>query len=178
MAVMVKTELELKHEFDPLRSRHYLNGALTVLHCHHFATLYSQLADDAEIVDGKKLLFESSEEVFHGVLANYFRKHGIETEADRVTIAEEYYAAMGLGLLKIVGLGKYSGYAELLHSHLDEGWIKKWGQREKPVNFITQGYIAAVFATVFDLPAGSYTVEEQESLVSGAPKSIFRVVKK
>ena len=26
---------------------------------------------------------------------------------------------------------------------VDQGWIKKWGQRDKPVNYIGQGFIAA-----------------------------------
>jgi hypothetical protein len=177
MAVFTSTELQLDHEFDPVRCRHFLNGSVAVLHCHHFSTLYSQLADDAEIVDGKRLLASASEESFLPILQAYFEEQGLADTGDRVSIAEQYYAAVGLGSLKVVGIGPNSGTVELSRSHVDEGWIKKWGTREAPVNFITQGYIAALFEAVLGLPAGSFKVTEEQSIVSGAEKSVFRIVR-
>jgi hypothetical protein len=56
MTVEKKTEFEIDHKFDPIRNRHYMNGVCTVLHCHHYATLYTQLADDAEQFAGVRLL--------------------------------------------------------------------------------------------------------------------------
>ena len=47
MVVEKKVEFEIDHRFDPVKNRHYLNGFCSVLHCHHYATLYTQLADDA-----------------------------------------------------------------------------------------------------------------------------------
>ena len=64
------------------------------------------------------------------------------------------------------------------NSHVDEGWIKKWGNRDKPVNFIGQGYVAAALAAIYDLPAGSYDVYETQSIVSGADTSRFSLVRK
>ena len=61
---------------------------------------------------------------------------------------------------------------------MDEGWIKKWGKRDKPVNFITQGYLCAAFAAVYNQPQGSYKVSETQSIVSGADKSVFSVGRK
>ena len=178
MTVMKKTELQLEHKFDSTSSRHYLNGACSVLHCHHFATLYCQLADDAEIVDGKKLLYDSAEETFYPLLSAYYEKHGVCDLADRLAVAEEYFSAMGMGALKVTSLGDLSATAELSSSHVDEGWIKKWDKREEPVNFITQGYVAAVLAAALGAPAGSFLVEETESIVSGAEKSLFRAVRR
>lgn len=177
MAVFTNTELKLDHSFDPIRSRHYLNGAVSVLHCHHFTTLYCQLADDAEIVDGKKLLANSAEETFAPILRAYFEDHGVETITDRISIAEQYYSAVGLGLLKVSSFGRTAGRVELTRSHVDEGWKAKWGEREAPVNFITQGYVAAVFAAVTGHPTGSFQVSEEQSIVSGAEKSVFRAVR-
>ncbi len=178
MTVMVNTELKLKHEFDPVRTRHYMNGVLSVLHCHHFMTLYCQLADDAEIVDGKKLLFDSAEEAFYPIFTDYFAQYDLTALPDRVAIAEQYYSAIGMGLLSITGMGQSSGAVELSRSHTDEGWKQKWGERDKPVNFATCGFIAAFFAAAFDQPMGTYEVEEVQSIVSGAEKSVFRVVHK
>ena len=129
MAVIKKTEIVLDKQFDPRSCRHTLNGAVSVLHCHHYATLYCQLADDCGMLDGKKLLAECAEDTFHEVLAEYYETHDIQTMADRFAIAEQYYAVTGLGKMRVVSAGRESGEVELEHSHVDQGWIKKWGER-------------------------------------------------
>ncbi len=176
MAVFKQTELKLDHRFDPITCRHTRNGATEVLHCHHYASLYTQLADDVSMLDGKKLLAECAEDAFAGLLKSYFAENGICTVEDRIAIAEQYYASAGLGKLKVLFAGSDSGRVELIHSHIDEGWIKKWGKRDKPVNFITSGYIAALFCAVFDLPARSVNVSEVKSIVCGDAQSQFNVV--
>ncbi|MBN2083178.1 hypothetical protein JW859_13350 [bacterium] len=176
MAVIKKTEIELVHKFNSQTCRHTLNGHTSVLHCHHYATLYSRLADDCGMLDGRKLLFECAEDSFLEVLCSYYAEQGIDSIEDRIAIAEQYYAVTGLGKMNIKCAGAESGEVELLHSHVDEGWIKKWGKRDSAVNFITCGYIAAVFSAVFDHPARSYTVAEFASLVKGDERSRFNVV--
>jgi hypothetical protein len=166
--------LNLTHEFNAERMRHYLNGQLSVLHCHHYASLYTQLAIDAKETD---LLAKVSEETFHGVLTDYFQARSIESLDDRIGIACQYYAAVGLGNAVVRCLGNDSGEVVLENSHVDEGWIKKWGRFDRPVNHIGRGYIAAMFAAVWDKPTGTYEVRETESIVQGAPQSCFRVHK-
>ena len=176
MAVMKKTEIVLDHKFDSRTCRHTLNGFVSVLHCHHYATLYCQLADDCGMLDGKKLLAECAEDTFVDVLRGYYQEHAVTDVADRIAIAEQCYTAAGLGKMHVTCAGAESGEVDLLHSHVDEGWIKKWGQRDKPVNFITSGYVAALFSAVFDQPVRTYVVNEIASLVSGAERSKFTVV--
>jgi predicted hydrocarbon binding protein len=69
------------------------------------------------------------------------------------------------------------GTADMSHSHVDEGWIKKWDQHDRPVNFIGQGFLAAAFAAITGTEAGSYAVKETQSIVSGAPVSKFEIEK-
>ena len=176
MVVERQTEIVFDHKFDRKRCRHILNGKVHVLHCHHYATLYSRLADDCGMLDGKKLLAEVAEDTFTDLLSGYFKEHCIKNIADRIAIAEQYYAATGLGQMKVLCAGYESGEVELLHSHLDEGWIKKWEKKENPVNFMTCGYIAAMFNAVFELPRRSFRVKEMEGIVTGAERSKFNVV--
>lgn len=175
MPIKKKTEIILDHRFDPKTCRHYLNGQLTVLHCHHYATLYTQLADDTSLIDAKKLMAEVAEDTFFDALSLYYKEHQITTIEDRIAIAEQYFAVIGMGEMKVIYAGMDSGMVELLHSHLDEGWIKKWGKRDKPINFIACGYISGMFSAVFDKPIRSYNVIETQSIVSGAEKSCFKV---
>ena len=85
---------------------------------------------------------------------------------------------MGLGKMEVVFAGDFSGEVKLLESHLDKGWIKKWGTYDRPVNFISAGFIAGMFAACFEKTSGSFTVNERESIAMGAEKSVFSVERK
>lgn len=177
MTVMQQAEWVFDRVFDPELCRHYDNNVPSVLHCHHYASLYTQLADDAEQFNGRALLRRAAELAFLPVLQQYFAKHEIDDRGERVAMAEEYWRSMGFGTLKFDWVGELSSAAHMDHSHVDEGWIKKWGTRDKPVNFIGQGFLAAAMAAIYGLPAGSYTVYETESKVSGAEASRFSLVR-
>ncbi len=177
MAISKKVELELEHRFDPRTCRHTLNGVTVVLHCHHYASLYSQLADDVGMLDGRRLLAQVAEDSFGSLLADYYAAHGLARVEDRIAIAEQYYAALGLGRMRVMSAGPDSAEVELARSHVDEGWIRKWGHRDKPVNFITSGYVAGMMAAVFGCPPRSFAGTETQSLVSGAARSTFSAVR-
>ncbi len=176
MPTLKKTELVLDRKFDPRTCRHALNGDVHVLHCHHYMSLYTQLAQDCGMLDGPKLLAEVAEDTYYPLFRDYFTRNGITSIEDRIAIAEQQYAVAGLGQMKVTCAGDDSGEVQLLHSHVDEGWIKKWGQHNKPINSVTCGYIAALFAAVFDRSPRSYQVSETESIVTGAESSKFVVV--
>ncbi|HNX97425.1 MAG TPA: hypothetical protein PKK12_07080 [Candidatus Aminicenantes bacterium] len=167
--------LILEHAFDAKRNRHYLNGHLVVMHCHHYASLFTQLALDArELVDGTRILQESAEDSFRCMLVEYFTRHQIHGVAERIDIGCKLYGAFGLGLLEVPSNESEGGEAVVRHSHLDEGWIRKWGTRQEAVNFITCGYVAALFAAAYDRPPKSFTVTETQSIVRGADRSVFQ----
>jgi len=171
-----KTELVLDKVFDTQSCRHLISGQTAVLHCHHFTALYTQLALDCSMLDAKSLLAECSEDAWHEFLSGYFKEHSISRPADRISLAEQTFAAAGLGRLRVTCAGPESGEAVLDHSHVDSGWIKKWGQHEAPVNYIGAGFISGAFSAVFDRPVRTFTATETQSIVSGAPCSRFNVV--
>jgi len=177
MPIYTDTELIIERRYDPWRARHTVNGVTHVLHCHHYMSLYTQLAEDCGMLDGPKLLAEVAEDAFYSMLAGYFKEHGITLLADKIALAEQYYAFSGLGQMKIAAAGPDSGVVELECSHVDAGWIKKWGQREKPVNHVTRGYVAATFAALFDLQPRAWRVGERESIVTGAKRSTFIAIR-
>ena len=177
MAEFLKNEFVVKHRFDNVKCRHYLNEMVVVLHCHHYATLYTQLAMDCAFLDAKKLLAESMEDTFYPIFEDYFDYGEVDDIEDRVTIVEDCYSGiMGMGKLKISCLGELSGEVILEYSHLDEGWLKKWGKYDKPVNYMTAGYIAAAFAAILEKPMRSFKVVEIKSIAMGDPISKFKVV--
>lgn len=168
-------QLKLDHTFDSEKMRHYMNGQVAVLHCHHYASLYTQLAIDAKET---ALLFSVSEDVFGDMLKKYFADNQVSSLSDRIDLACQHYAAMGLGKMSINYFGTDSGEVVLENSHVDQGWVKKWGRYDAPVNYITAGYIAGMFSAVNDAASQSFSVCETESIVKGASQSTFKVFKK
>lgn len=83
--------------YDPTRSRHSVNSVDTVLHCHHYATLYTQLADDATLFDGKSILRETSEHAFYNTLKAHYEAQGIQDPNERASVAKDYWAFSGMG---------------------------------------------------------------------------------
>lgn len=175
MSILKKTELILDKKFDKKQTRHYLNGSLTVLHCHHYSTLYTQLAIDAGETE---LLSNVAENTFYKVLTDYYSNHSICSIDDRVSIACQYYSAVGLGVMEVLSLGDNSGEVKLPFSHLDKGWIAKWGNYDKPVNYISSGYIKAMFSAVMNKSDGIYDTLETKSIVKGDEFSLFKVFSK
>jgi hypothetical protein len=175
MATFIRNELKLDKKFNPKTKRQYLNGLPFVLHCHHYTSLYTQLAMDASETD---LLKESASESFYELLTDYFCKNDVKTVSDRVDIATQYFAVVGLGKLKVQNLNDHSGTVELVKSHVDDGWIGKWGKYDKPINYIGAGFIEAMFEAVLDEPINSFAANESQSIVMGAETSIFKVVRR
>lgn len=172
MLDMMQKELIINRHFDRERCRHYLNDELTVLHCHHYASLYTQLAIDAKETE---LLTQVTEETFQPILKNYFQQNNVESIEERTDAACRYYSTIGLGKMDIRYIGSDSGEVILTRSHVDEGWIKKWKQYDAPVNYIGAGYIAAMFDAIMDEPKGTFAVKEIESIVMGSKISRFKV---
>ena len=173
---MAETKLWMLRSFDKERCRHEINGLTSVLHCHHFAALTTQLANDCELLDAKALLAECAEDTFYKVLTGYYSQHGVKELAERIKIAEMYFAEVGLGKMRVKCAGPYSGEIILEHSHIDEGWLKKWGIFDKPVNYIGCGYATSVFSAIFDRDRREYSAKELQSIVCGAKVSIIEVV--
>ena len=173
MANIIKNTIRYDHYFDRTTKRHQINGIQIVLHCHHYTTLYTQLALDANETE---LLRESARESIREALEKYFADNpGICGIQKKIEIACQYYALIGLGTMSVRFLGDLCGEVELLSSHIDSGWLKKWGKYDRPVNYITAGFIEAMCECVLELPARSFRVVETRSIVMGSESSTFRI---
>jgi hypothetical protein len=166
--------LKVDFTFDKKTYRHYMNGFLSVMHCHHYLCLTSKLAMDHDDLGGTIILMEVAEDTIRPLFDDYFQKNGVDSFKDRILIGIEYYSVMGLGKMK-VSANETGGQVQLLRSHVDQGWLKKWGKNQEHVNFFTRGYIAAMFAAALDKPARSVEVIETESIVTGSEAGVMAV---
>lgn len=166
--------LELNHTFDDKTYRHFLNGTQIVLHCHHYMSLTTKLAETHEDIGATKILAECAEDSVRPVFDTYARSHNVAAGDARLTMGAEFYSVMGMGKMQVAG-NAAGGKVTLSRSHVDAGWQKKWGNHTKPINHFTRGYIAAMFEAAFDKPARAFKVTETESIVMGKPSSTFVV---
>ena len=167
-------DIIFEQRFDAKRMLQYVNDEPSVLHCHHYAVLFSKLAIEQADIDGPKLLRDAMEETFFLVFKKYYIKNNITSRHDKIRIAEEYSRLTGLGLLKLE-VNQDGGYAQMRHSHVDEGWIKKWSKTDYSVNYISQGFIIAAFDIINNTDIRTYEIKEVQSIVKGDPISKFEI---
>jgi len=166
--------LKLDFSLDNETFRHFLNGHAVVMHSHHYLTLITKLAEDCSEIGGPQLLRDVVEESMWTGLNDYAVNNGLTTPLQRCNVGREYYSVYGLGKLKVGGT-ENGGEVCLVRSHIDEGWIKKWGHHAKPINHFTCGYIAALFSVSFNTPVKSYSVTETESMAVNGSEGTFLV---
>lgn len=166
--------LRLDFTMDPETHRHYLNGHPVVMHSHHYLALITKLVEDLKDMGGPGILRDVVEETMRAVFDDYIQKNTLSSAQDRCNVGREYYSVFGLGKMVVTG-DENGGEVRLLRSHLDEGWLKKWGSNAEPVNHFTCGFIAAMFGAAFNKPLKTYTVTEVASIAGGNPESRFVV---
>jgi hypothetical protein len=166
--------LKKEFTFDEKTYRHSTNGFVTVMHCHHYMSLLSKLAIEFDDIGGVRVLCESAEDSIRPMIDDYCMKNNVASFEDKLDVGRQYYSVMGMGLMKVSG-DKYQGEVTLTRSHVDQGWMKKWGNHDAPVNHWTRGYIAAMFAAAAGKSPRSYEVTEASSMVMGNTTSIFTV---
>lgn len=160
--------------FDIKKKLQYLNNESSVMHCHHYATLYTKMALETEDLGGPGHLEDSSEEAFYITLRKYKVMQNIQQREDIRKMCEEYFSMVGLGKISITISGS-GGSIIMSHSHIDEGWVKKWGRSHRKINFVGSGYIKACFSLIFDKDIRTFDVEETRSIVKGDSVSEFKV---
>ncbi len=166
--------LKLDFDLDNETYRHSLNGQAVVMHSHHYLALITQLAENLGDINGTQILSDVVEETMLPIFSDYIQKNGLTSPLDKCNVGREYYSVFGLGKMVITG-SESGGEVRLVKSHIDEGWVMKWGPADKPINHFTCGYIAAVFAAAFNKPAKSYSVAEEASMAAGDAEGKFVV---
>jgi hypothetical protein len=166
--------LKLDFSMDNETYRHSLNGHPVVMHSHHYLALITKLAEEMGEIGGQQILRDVVEDSMRTIIDDYIQKNGLTSPMDKCNVGREYYSVFGLGKMVVSGC-ESGGEVRLLHSHIDEGWVTKWGPNNKPINHFTCGYIAAVFAAAFEKPARSYAVTEAVSMAGGETEGKFIV---
>ncbi len=166
--------MKLDFTLDNQTFRHYLNGHAVVMHSHHYLALITKMVDEMSDLGGPQILADTVEETMREIFDDYIKNNNLTSPQDRCNVGREYFSVFGLGKMIISG-NENGGEVRLSHSHIDEGWKRKWGNSDKPLNYFTRGYIAAMFGSAFNRPLKSYVVTETASIAAGDSESKFVV---
>jgi hypothetical protein len=166
--------LNLEFTLDNDTFRHSLNGHAVVMHSHHYLALLTKLAEDMPEINGPQILADVVEETMRPIFDDYILKNSLTSIQDKCNVGREYFSAFGLGKMIVSGNEK-GGEVRLINSHVDEGWVMKWGVHQKPINHFTRGYVAAMFGSAFNKPLKSYLVTEEASISTGNPEGKLSV---
>ncbi len=166
--------LNLDFTLDNQTFRHYINGQPVVMHSHHYLALITKMVEEMADIGGPQILAETVEETMREFFDDYIKNNNLASPQDKCNVGREYFSVLGLGKMIVSG-NENGGEVRLTHSHLDEGWTRKWGNSNKPLNHFTCGYVAAMFGAAFDRPLKSYVVTEVSSIAVGDPESKFIV---
>jgi len=166
--------LRVDYSHDNETHRNFLNGQPVVMHSHHYLALIAKLVEEQSDIGAAKILRDSVEDSMRAVFEDYIEKNGLASAQDRCNVGREYYSAFGLGKMVITG-DEHGGEVRLIRSHVDEGWVQKWGVHGSPINHFTCGYVAAMFAAAFKKPSKSYVVTEVASIATGDSEGRFIV---
>jgi hypothetical protein len=166
--------MQVEYTFDDKSFRHFMNGFEVVMHCHHYLTLTTKLAEDFSEFGGIRILNESVEDAIRPLLDDYVQKNQVPAGAERLAVGARFYELMGMGLMSATGDAAV-GQATLTRSHVDQGWLAKFGPADRTLNYFTCGFLAAVFACAFDRPARSYQVVETAGLAKGDATGKFEI---
>lgn len=164
--------LNLDFTFDDSTYRHFLNGHMVVMHSHHYLALITKLAEDLDDIGGPQILADTVENSMFAIFEDYFQKNNIASPEEKEEVCTEYFSVFGLGKMTISRDGE-GGEARLSRSHIDEGWLKKWGEYSKPINHFTRGYVAAAFAAIHNRPPQSFSITETASMATGEDQGVF-----
>lgn len=166
--------LRVEYSHDNETHRNYLNGYPVVMHSHHYLALITKLVEDLSDIGAPEILRDAVEDTMRVVFDDYIQKNDLTSAQDRCNVGREYFSVFGLGKMLITG-DENGGEVRLLRSHVDEGWVMKWGAHSKPINHFACGYIAAMFAAAFKKPARSYQVVEEAAIAAGEAEGKFCV---
>ena len=169
---MENLDKKMNPKFDSATLRRTSNNFQITAHCFHYSLLLTQLAMDAK---NEETLISSSEDTFIEFIKSLIPLNANFDE--KLTLACAIFSKIGFGVIEPQFIGKDSGEIKLSRSHFDEGWLKKWGKSDKPINFIGYGFICAMYSILYDAPRKTYRALETTSISKGERYSYIKIYK-
>ncbi|MEM7183640.1 MAG: 4-vinyl reductase [Spirochaetota bacterium] len=154
-----------------------LFGEPVVFHCNHYNLFLQRTIEDAsEYIPSEQILTDGGAISIYAMLKQLFNQNSQYSMANkRLSIASYIYSYLGFGLLDLSSLSEEGGSITTPVTHYSYAWKQKWGQRDKPVDFFTCGFIQAAAAIAFGKPINYYHVQQSKCVSMGAEENQFEI---
>lgn len=165
---------EISIQWDKARNERYIEGVPHVFHCHHYNVYLQKTLEDAKIVDGKGIQKNAAQEVaFEQFSKAFSERDDLKDTAERLKFAEQLFKMLGFGTIDFSEIE--SGKVTCPVSHYAKGWMSKWGNRSRPVDYFVAGWLGGLLSAVYEKPRFHYEVTETQCQAVDGDVCIFKV---
>ncbi len=162
--------------FESDKNLLYMDNIPISLHCHHFNCGLINAIEAIDYFDAIEIYINEAAKCFY----EYFKKILIIDNKKlsinkALMIAEDIYRFMGYGRIDLSKL--ITGYGTVISdsSYFVVGWFAIYGKRDKPVCYLTRGFIKAVIAVLFNKELSKINVTETQCMICGDDFCKFEV---
>jgi hypothetical protein len=135
------------YKFDEQHNCLFVAGEAMVFHCHHYLTNLQRTILDADYIDSSKFLIGSAADAVYNQMQNLC--DGLN-ENESKQMAEEMYKCFGYGLIDLSSMDENGCEIQTTKSFFSKTWHLKFGKSKKPVDYYTSGFLAAVYAVIYN----------------------------
>lgn len=153
-----------QYKFDEQHNSITVGGEAMIFHCHHYINYLQRSILDADYIDSRRFLIGSAADAVYHQLKSLCAGLSID---DAKLMAEEAYKAFGYGLIDLSGMTESGVELSTYKSFFAKTWVLKFGESQKPVDYYTTGYLAAVFAVLYGHSLSDIHAEQTTCMAVG-----------
>lgn len=150
-----------QYKYDENRNYLEIGGEAMIFHCHHYLTNLHKTILDAKNIDSRPFLIGSAADAVYGQFKNLSENLTID---ESKKLAEEIYKCFGYGLINLNSLDENGITLQTKKSFFSKTWKMKFGKSDIPMDFYTLGFLAAVYAVIFNKKLSDINVEQTKCM--------------
>lgn len=163
------------YAFDVEHGALYIGDEAMVFHCHHYMNYLLRSILDADYIDSPRFIIGAAADAVYHQLTHLCRD---KDSTQSLQIAQEIYQNFGFGLLDLSSMNQQGIELQTTHSFFSKSWVMKFGPADRPIDFYTSGFLAAVYAYVYEIPLEHIHAEQTHCMASGDPYNRHCISKK
>ncbi|MEA3521744.1 MAG: hypothetical protein U9R50_02085 [Campylobacterota bacterium] len=161
-----------KYKYDEKHNYLEIGGEAMIFHCHHYIINLQRTILDAEYIDSRKFLIGSAADALYYQLSNLCEGLSVD---DSKQMAEDIYKAFGYGLIDLSAMNENGIELTSLKSFFSKTWQMKFAQSQKPVDYYTTGFLAAVYAVIYKKELSQVHASQIECMACGDVSNTFHI---
>lgn len=161
----------------PYDAKHHaleIAGEAMIFHCHHYINYLQRSILDADYIDSPRFMIGAAADSVYLQLQNTCQ--GLSLDEGKA-MAESIYPTFGYGLIDLSALTSEGGVLTTYKSFFSKTWQLKFGAANRPVDYYTRGYLAAAYATLYQIPLNEVVVTQSRCMACGDEFNQFEIAR-